>query len=136
MRELLIAATASMCSLARGSSGWRGTVGGRIVPAVAAVRARAPGLLLPARLSTSARTSRRAAPTFCACKGPVSYWPAAAARRDAGPRPHGVFRRAVDVIAEGERRERPITPWSPRRAPLAGTGPRPVSAAGCPALHW
>ena len=68
--------------------------------------------------------------TYCAYKGQASYWSAAVGdrvvrdiawtyqqpRHDAA-RVHGLiafFNERLDVIVDGERLERPLTPWSPR----------------------
>ena len=74
--------------------------------------------------------SRSGTRTYCAYKGQASYWSAAVGdrvvpdiawtyqqpRHDAA-RVHGLiafFDERLDVIVDGERLERPITPWSPR----------------------
>jgi uncharacterized protein (DUF427 family) len=65
--------------------------------------------------------------TFCAYKGQASYWSVGDEEhlawcyrqplRDASEVAHRVafFNERVDVIVDGERQDRPVTPWSPRR---------------------
>ncbi len=116
------------------------------VSAGAAVRDHAPGPLLAARLRTSARNRRRAAPDVRRPQGPGVVLagqgrrpgrprhrldlPGAAARRDAGPRPHGLLLRRANRRDRGR-----CTPRASHHTLVAGAarlaGPsRPGPAGG------
>ncbi len=86
------------------------------------------GKVLPSLATRRAELSPSDTRTYCACKGQAAYWSATvggqvipdiawtyqAPLHDAA-RVGGLmafFDERVDVVVDGERRERPITPWT------------------------